>query len=178
MSEAIFTPQQTAALDALVTGATLTQAAEQAGVHRNTIANWRRESADFQMALANAQYDRALYFREKAESMADLAFEAIRSVLTDPKASPSTRLKAALAILKTVSTQMEPQKKVKVTAEDILDAELPARPENLHNPAQPPDPPKTIRHLHPEPGRNELCPCGSNLKYKRCCLNKTKAVAA
>lgn len=23
-------------------------------------------------------------------------------------------------------------------------------------------------------GRNQLCPCGSGLKYKRCCLNKTK----
>jgi len=27
----------------------------------------------------------------------------------------------------------------------------------------------------PEPGRNELCPCGSGLKYKRCCLNKPRA---
>jgi transposase-like protein len=177
MSEATFTPQQIAALDALSSGATLTEAAEQAGVHRNTIANWRRESRDFQMALANAQYDRALYFREKAESMADLAFDAIRGVLIDPKASPSTRLKAALAILKTISTQMDPQKKVKVTAQDILDAPPPQNPKNLHNPAQPPDPPKTIRYAHPEPGRNELCPCGSNLKYKRCCLNKPKEMA-
>ena len=23
-------------------------------------------------------------------------------------------------------------------------------------------------------GRNQLCPCGSGLKYKKCCLNKTK----
>ncbi|HEY7321830.1 MAG TPA: SEC-C metal-binding domain-containing protein [Candidatus Binatia bacterium] len=24
----------------------------------------------------------------------------------------------------------------------------------------------------PKIGRNEPCPCGSGLKYKRCCLNK------
>lgn len=24
---------------------------------------------------------------------------------------------------------------------------------------------------NPKPGRNESCPCGSGLKYKRCCLN-------
>lgn len=26
----------------------------------------------------------------------------------------------------------------------------------------------------PKIGRNSLCPCGSGLKYKKCCLNKTK----
>jgi hypothetical protein len=38
--------------------------------------------------------------------------------------------------------------------------------------------PQPIR-VTPEPGRNTLCPCGSNLKYKRCCANKrTQAAAA
>ena len=31
--------------------------------------------------------------------------------------------------------------------------------------------PQPIR-VAPKPGRNELCPCGSNLKFKRCCENK------
>ena len=26
-----------------------------------------------------------------------------------------------------------------------------------------------------KPGRNELCPCGSGQKYKKCCLNKDEA---
>jgi transposase-like protein len=181
MPEATFSPQQIAALDALVNGATLAQAAAEAGVHRNTIANWRRDTPSFETALANAQYDRALLFREKAEALADLALDAIRSILTDPNASPSVRLRAALAILNTAATQMEPQKKVKVTAEDILDAPPPAPIagiiKNLHKPAQP-EPPKTIRHDHPQPGRNEPCPCGSGLKFKRCCLDKPLAKAA
>jgi hypothetical protein len=32
-----------------------------------------------------------------------------------------------------------------------------------------------VKHIHktaPKIGRNEPCPCGSGLKYKRCCLNK------
>ena len=30
----------------------------------------------------------------------------------------------------------------------------------------------------PQPGRNEICPCGSGLKFKRCCLNRPAAKAA
>ena len=38
-------------------------------------------------------------------------------------------------------------------------------------------------HVVPQPGRNEICPCASGLKFKRCCLNrpnpaKTLAAAA
>src|SRR5947208_9158948 len=29
-----------------------------------------------------------------------------------------------------------------------------------------------------EPGRNDPCPCGSGLKYKRCCAGKDAAIAA
>ena len=25
-----------------------------------------------------------------------------------------------------------------------------------------------------KPGRNDLCPCGSGIKFKKCCLNKEK----
>ena len=30
----------------------------------------------------------------------------------------------------------------------------------------------TIRRKMPKVGRNEPCPCGSRLKYKKCCMNK------
>ena len=30
----------------------------------------------------------------------------------------------------------------------------------------------TIRKSEPDIGRNESCPCGSGLKYKKCCMNK------
>ncbi|MGA2443498.1 MAG: helix-turn-helix domain-containing protein [Tepidisphaeraceae bacterium] len=88
-------------IDALSSGANLTEAAATAGVHRNTIANWRRNFPQFQQALAHAQSDRDFIFRERAADLVDLAFNSLREILSDPKASPSVRLKAATFIIQT-----------------------------------------------------------------------------
>ena len=45
--------------------------------------------------------------------------------------------------------------------------------ENLPKNAQQP-----YRRSEPKTGRNEPCPCGSGMKYKRCCLNKPQTTAA
>ena len=181
MSE-ILSAQQITVLDALASGASVTQAATEAGIHRNTIANWRRESLTFQAALTNAQYERAFAFREKAEEMTDLAFDTLRALLTDPKASPSVRLRAALTVVKIVTAQMPPQKKLPVAAADLLlvPDPPPAKPENLHNAAQSAqsEPIQTIRRDHPKTGRNDACPCGSGQKFKRCCIDKPSTQAA
>ena len=142
--------QQIAVISALSTGATVTTAAEQAGVHRNTIANWRRNILPFQYALAHAQYDRALYFREKIEDLVDTAIQSVQQILADPGASPSVRLRAALAILQTASTPPEPEKQVLLAIEKIVPSKSPLQtiavpdpaPPAVHNSAQstPPDP--------------------------------------
>ena len=64
MFDAALSPQQLQVIDALSDGVSSTDAAAQAGVHRNTIAHWRRNSLFFREALADAQYDRALGFRD------------------------------------------------------------------------------------------------------------------
>jgi hypothetical protein len=69
MLDLALTPEQIAVISALSSGASMTEAAEEAGVHRNKIANWRRNQLPFQHALAEAQYDRALYYREQAEAL-------------------------------------------------------------------------------------------------------------
>ncbi len=177
--------QQLTAICALSSGATLTEAAEEAGVHRNTLANWRRNELPFQYAFAHAQYDRALLFREKAEALADLAIETIKALLADPKTPAGVRLKAALSILQTASTPPEPKKQVMVDIEKIKVAHNP-EPQNLHNDAQPAvPPPPTSPNVHnnaqpyrregPKIGRNDACPCGSGKKHKRCCLNMSGA---
>jgi len=181
MTETIFSTQQTIALDAIASGASVNQAAAAAGVHRNTIANWRRETVNFEIALNNAHYDRALSLREKAEELTDLAFATIRGILEDPNASPSVRLKAALAIANLVTTQMPPRKKPPVTLDEALlgAAAVPApNPVSLHkmHNADQPAAVQTIRRDHPKVGRNEACPCGSGLKHKRCCLDKVPPV--
>jgi hypothetical protein len=81
--------QQLVVISALTEGRNSTDAAAQAGVHRNTIAHWRRNSLLLRESLAGAQYDRALPFREKAEDLLDLAFETLHTPLTAPHTSPS-----------------------------------------------------------------------------------------
>jgi transposase-like protein len=76
MFDAALSRQQQQVIDALSDGASSTEAAALAGVHRNTIANWRRKSLFFREPLADAQYNRALLFRDKTEHRLDLALEA------------------------------------------------------------------------------------------------------
>lgn len=138
-------PQQLTVICALSSGATMTAAAAEAGIHRNTIANWRRNSLPFQQALADAQYDRALHYREQAEALFDLALQTITELLADPETPAGVRLKAALAILQTAATPPQPKKQVQLDIEKIVvhptptivteEQLAPAPP--VHNNAQP-----------------------------------------
>jgi len=194
------TLQQLQVVDALSNGATLTDAAAQAGIHRNTIANWR-SSDDFREALASAHHDRAVLYRDRAVDLADLAFEALRTVLTDSKSSPSIRLRAAIFIIDKASTPPKFENEKLATMADMFAAMAEAEPMHsseeqpadaqecttahndaqtnpvlhMHNPAQPPE---TYRRPEPKTGRNDLCPCGSGKKYKQCCLAKSAAASA
>src|ERR1700733_13737318 len=112
MFDEALTTEQLQVINALSEGVNMTDAAAQAGVHRNTIANWRRNSLFFREALADAQYDRALHFRDKAEERLDRAFETLDSVLNDPKSSPSVRLRAAMFIIEKATTPPPQIKKV------------------------------------------------------------------
>ena len=125
MTDSTLSPQQIAVICALSSGASSTEAAAQAGIHRNTIANWRRNRLPFQYALANAQYDRALLFREKMEEQADNAIETIRQILTDPQAPASVRLRAALAVMATASTPPPPKKRTELDIEKIVISNAP-----------------------------------------------------
>ena len=201
MFEAALSRQQQQVIDALSDGVNSTDAAAQAGVHRNTIANWRRNSLFFREALADAQYDRALLFRDKTEQRLDLALETLDGVLSDPKASAATRLKAALFIIGNACTPPPPRTypPVEITEaqrQTVLpvhnnaqrpapapapepDGEAPTRenPPSVHNNAQNAQPnaqnaQTPYRRETPKVGRNESCPCGSGRKYKHCCLNQ------
>jgi hypothetical protein len=190
MNEPQLTTQMSRVIDALSSGANLTDAAAQAGVHRNTIANWRSNSPAFRQALAQAQSDRELLYRERAEALADLAFDSLREILKDPKASPSVRLKAAMFIIQMACGQTPPKARKLPIFKNFPNAtpdsnpsapqpkqEEAASPEkaaNLHKNAQP----QPYRRPEPKIGRNEPCPCGSGKKYKRCCLDKPHTAAA
>ena len=181
MTDSGLSAQQIAVIDALSNGVTATEAAAQVGIHRNTISNWRRNDFAFQHAFADAQYDRALFHRERAESLADKAYAALEALLADPNTPATVRLKAALYILEKASTPPPPKSQVQLDIEKVrlspnppvtVDNDFRIVP-NVHNSAQSAQTkPEPIRREHPKIGRNETCPCGSGLKYKRCCLNK------
>ena len=115
MTDSVLSQPQVQVICALSKGVNTTDAAAQAGVDRQTIAQWRRNSLPFREALAHAQYDRAMFFREKAEEMVDLAFETLDALLTDPKASASVRLKAAIFIIEMATTPPPPKEQVPST---------------------------------------------------------------
>jgi preprotein translocase subunit SecA len=136
--------------------------------------------------------------------LADLAFEALRNVLTNPQSSPSALLRAAIFIIDKVATppKFEKEKPASMaelfaamaesdrihfsrqqTAEPSPDAQECTTAHNdaqpnpvfhMHNSAQP----ETCRRSEPKTGRDGLCPCGSAKKYKHCCLAKPAAGAA
>ena len=167
------TPTQEQVLAQLSAGITQTAAAAAAGIHRNTIGYWVRSSQNFREAHQQATYEKALYWREQAETLAAAALEAIRTLLTDPKTPATVRLRAAQSILDKAMTPPPPM------------------PETMHKNAQKPDltpvesiePKSTTEPQHssapsvssapsassPKIGRNAQCPCGSGKKFKRCC---------
>ena len=141
----------------------------------------------FCQALAQAQYQNACFWHDQAKALAQTAMETLRALLTNPDTRDSVRLKAALAILDRVSRTPDyddvpapPQ--IRRNLHNLAQAGAESEPEPaddpapLHNPAQ--DPVVPIRRESPKIGRNDLCPCGSSKKYKRCCLGKPVPAAA
>ena len=133
-------PQQLQVVGALSMGATLTDAAAQAGVHRNTVCNWRRSLPDFRNALEQAQFDRASLYRDRALALADLAFEALRKVLTNPESSASALLRAATFIIEKAVAPPLAMKEKPASMEDLFAAmaEADRAPLRRDQPAQPP----------------------------------------
>jgi hypothetical protein len=198
------TPQQHRIITLLAAGNSLTQAAAAEDIHRNTIGYWRRTVPAFARELEFAIREQRLYWHEQATSLAPLAIQVIEECLTHPDSSPSLRFRAATFLLKlaidpqakaikpfptlapeveALSGQMLAWRKEMLTAVPPLPqrAETPAfvQPAELSEPEQKCTKVQPIR-VAPQPGRNSQCPCGSNLKFKRCCANKREnpAVAA
>ncbi len=102
----LLTQPQEHVLALISAGSTATAAAEAAGVHRNTVANWQRSSPAFRKALNQASYDQVLFWREQAQQLATSALDTIRAILDDPAAPMGTRLRAAMAILDRASAPL------------------------------------------------------------------------
>jgi SEC-C motif/Homeodomain-like domain len=181
------TPDQHHVLALLAEGRSISEAAAEVGVHRNTIGNWRRAVPAFAREIEYATREQALVWHEEAIRLAPRASQVLEETLNNPEASPALRLRAALAILKMAADpQPRPLRAFPTAAAEkeaahgerlVLQSAL--RRTNVHNAVPIPaqlcttvPTPATLRKA-PEPGRNSLCPCGSGQKYKRCCVHKS-----
>jgi transposase-like protein len=166
-------PLQAEVASALASGATISAAASQAGVHRSTLHNWLKQQA-FKDALDQARNYYAESVRDQLAELSALALDTIRQILSNPEAPASVRLRAAMAVLERPQfpdrgwslpvPAYYPESEQKIV-DTMASLEVGSRSVPTGNTvAQAP-------RSSPSPGtpRNAPCPCGSGTKYKRCC---------
>ena len=175
------TPIQVEVLKALAAGATITAAALEAGVHRSTVHLWTRNHPAFARTLLSSRQHRAEALLDELTDLHELALDTFRQLLSDPATPAATRLKAAMEIVKLVQSQRPiEQAKFKNDLDfdrfsehlhltQVANAEPSREAETTPIPVQAPSA-EPVR-VAKEPVRNAPCPCGSRLKYKRCCGN-------
>lgn len=127
------TPVQVQVAVALAAGATVSSAAESAGLHRSTVHLWMKDSPGFVTAVKAARFDFASSLRDRLRDLSALALQVLEDVMRNPEAPASARLKAALAVLNrptfpkgawSLPAPIEPQQEREFMREsDLLNAE-------------------------------------------------------
>ena len=160
------TPIQNQVLASLVAGLSVTAAAREAGVHRTTVHLWTRSLPDFARAYLTLRQQRADRLADELGDLVDLAINTFRQLLSNESASASARLKAAMEIVKIVEAQRPTTLSTALADPKFEKLDTGLRVAELVKT------PKAAPAPKPTPvGRNAPCPCGSPLKYKRCCGN-------
>lgn len=144
---------QTQVVQALAAGRSVTAAARQAGTHRSTVHNWLKSNSAFAAAVREAREDYRHILTDGLLDLASQALQTVQEILNSPETPASVRLRAALAILE------------RPTSPDT-GWNLPASVESA---AESPQIEEAGAHSDSAIARSAPCPCGSGLKYKRCC---------
>ena len=213
-----WSPAQQAVLGAITDGASKSDAARVANVHRSTINNWERGSTEFRDAVLAAQSDYREVLANQIRRIAAKSLAALEALLDDPKTPAAVRLRAiqfalnrprfpqkewalpeslhdpamqkveeSMAIIEAdyiASRQYDAIRKNDVENVESLRNHFPV---SRHLPMDPPETSepsnttKTRNHVESvesvenaasapsQTPRSARCPCGSGLKYKRCC---------
>jgi hypothetical protein len=168
-------PVQAQVIAALAQGRTVTAAAQVAGLHRNTIYNWLHEP-EFKTAADEAQSEYVAILSDGMRDLAARAVETLRTLLDDTKTPPAVRLRTALAVLQRphfpdrgwhLPERIEPPREQQVVdnlAEIKADYDAMRMTDAMNASAQQQKPAEA-----PPTPRSAPCPCGSGLKFKRCC---------
>lgn len=176
------TPTQNQIIALLASGISVTAVAAQLNLHRTNIHHWKHTNQDFAIALQDAKEDAADHHRAHCHQHADTALDSLVHLLDDPKTPASVRLKAALYILNGATGQPQQPRSLPKSLIGTVDAPI-GQNSSVSSPATPGNSSPFIEsdltvnkpYVRPTPkiGRNEKCPCGSNKKYKACCLLQT-----
>ena len=179
------TPNQLDAIQALSSGRSATAAADAIGIHRTTIHHWCRTIPEFRHHLEAAKQARIDLIRDQMHELTFPAFSLLKQTLNDESASPALRIRTALAILKFAATPEKLPTAKSASTEMLFESAYEAgfkagresAPESAihHNSSlSSPDESEVLpdgtqpAQPHQTP-RNAECPCGSKLKFKRCC---------
>ena len=172
--------QQLEAIKALSSGLSATAAADAIGVHRTTIHHWCRSIPAFRDTLEATKRSYIDRYRDEMNALAAPAIRILKATLEDPATPHALRVRTALAIIKFVTTPEKPQSPQQRANDEVLDAAYMAgynaalrqetSPDNeIHHNSSLSTPEETTPAAGPQTPRNALCPCGSKLKFKRCC---------
>jgi uncharacterized protein YecA (UPF0149 family) len=97
-------------------------------------------------------------------------------MVTDPQSKSINGFPALSPEVEAISGRMLAAQKEAPTPEPAAENAEIVHPANIAEPAQECTKPTPIR-VAPQPGRNSPCPCGSHLKFKRCCANSIPITA-
>ena len=110
-------PVQSLALDALVSGGSITKAAKEAGVARETVSRWVHHDPAFLAELQNIRAEMAIQTRCALESLGMRAVGVLTDAIENQLVKPS-RLRAACALLKMIGADRT-ETMASTTAEEV-----------------------------------------------------------
>ena len=110
-------PAQSLALEVLVSGGTITKAAKEAGVARETVSRWVHHDPAFLAELQNIRAEMAIQTRCSLESLGMRAVGVLSDAIENQFVKPS-RLKAACALLKMIGADRA-ETMASTTAEEV-----------------------------------------------------------
>jgi len=186
------TPHQQSVCLALAQGNSITAAARETGINRSTVYAWMKNDANFLHAVEQLRQDQSAEFYERLSRISSASLDLIEDTLHDPKTPISVRVRIAFACLRTRDNQWTPRPAVEAllrhaaakSTTPITEAGPAPLPEPVPVPASAPESQAgqqdididvqhnpTLSNACPAPvsPRNSPCPCGSGLKFKRCC---------
>jgi hypothetical protein len=132
------TEQQHRIIARLASGWSINLAAKSEGIHRNTVGNWRRTNPTFARELEFAASEQRRCWQDEAVQRAPLAIQTIGECITDPKTSPSVRLRAATFI---ISMAADPEPKARKIGRELAKTSEPVQAAEISKTAQNAQPP-------------------------------------